>query len=1044
MPNLLKPFLMEVLEVTKYYREPADESFPQLEEEVLRHWTANEIPRKKRDMMSGGSPLVFCEGPPTAKSMPHVGHALSRAVKDAFLRYLSMNGRRIVPYIAGWDCHGLPVEIEVEEALGIDSRTEVEALGIGEFNSRCRESVLRYKGEWERMSQRIGYWIDYADAYMTMSDEYIESVWWSLKELHGKGLLEKKRQVVPYCTRCGTTLSTHEVALGYKERESRYVIVKVEVEGMDARLLAYTSSPWTLLANSLLSVDGERDYTVVALRGEKLIVSEERRAALFPDGEVVSQVKGSDLVGRRYTPVFDTHSTGEEAFTVIHSDAVPWGEGTGILNISPPYGSIDFDMALSHGLEVVDIVDDAGRFLPDVHQFGGRPVQEVDADVTQMLDSRGALFKWSLFKQSFPFCWRCGSPLIHRPQESWFVLASTARERMATLNEEVRWVPEEFKEGRFGNFIRDARDWAIGRTRYWGTPLPIWRCAEGHEVCVGSVGELRTLAATPVADGAGLHRPFIDSVVLRCPECGGDMRREEHVIDCWYDSGCAPFAQYHYPFENIAEFDDHRSVDFISETVDQTRGWFYTQHVLGTLLFDQPAFRSVLVMGHVLDDKGRKMHKTLGNLIYSNEVFSSVGADASRLYLLGSPVWEPVEFSMENVRRTMVGPLTTLLNVYAFFAANSNRFGYRGETGPSITHDLDRWVLSRLNSTVLEARSGFDSLELHRAVAAIVDFIVDLSNWYLRRSRRRFWRDDDPEDRLSAYSTLLECLMTLSRLMAPVTPFVSEWIYLGLKGPRESIHLEEYPVADPQAINENLEAHMRLVESSVEAGRLARQKAGIKLRQPLERVIIAAGKDGMWVLRRYEKMLSEELNVKRVDCVESRENMVAYSLSPNLKSLGPRLKASASEVSSLMAKVDGSELVRHLKTTGKIRLGGFDLFEEDVLVTEREREGFSHAEVDEVHVFVETAVPKKLMLEGLSREVVRRAQHMRKEMGLEFGEPVRIEYSAHPDIEAAISAYDTHIREETNALSLTRGEGLDAGTRWTVNRMPLVLIVKRA
>ncbi len=1035
---------MEVLEVTKYYREPADESFPQLEEEVLRHWTDNDIPRKKRDLMSQGEPLVFCEGPPTAKSMPHVGHALSRAVKDAFLRYFSMNGRRIVPYIAGWDCHGLPVEIEVEEALGIGSRSEVESLGIGEFNARCRESVLRYKGEWERMSQRIGYWIDYADAYMTMSDQYIESVWWSLKELYGKGLLRKDLQVVPYCPRCGTTLSTHEVALGYREREGRYVMVKVDVEGLDARLLAYTTSPWTLLANSLLSVDGERDYAVVSYKGERLVVSEERRVALLSGGEVVSRIKGSELVGRRYRSIFGNPPSGERAFTVIHSDEVPRGEGTGILNISPPYGSIDFDIASSHGVAVVDIVDDAGRFLPDVPVFAGRSVQEVDADVTQLLDSRGVLFKWALFRQSFPFCWRCGSPLIHRPQEAWFVLSSGARERMASLNEEVRWVPDDFKEGHFGNFIRDAKDWAIGRTRYWGTPLPIWRCAEGHTVCVGSVEEMRSLSASPLPEELDLHRPSIDSVVLRCGECGGEMRREEHVIDCWYDSGCAPFAQYHYPFENIAEFDDHRSVDFISETVDQTRGWFYTQHVLGTLLFDEPAFRSVLVMGHVLDDKGRKMHKTLNNVVYYDEVFSSVGADASRLYLLGSPVWEPVEFSMENVRRTMVGPLTTLLNVYAFFAANSNRFGYRGERAPSITHDLDRWVLSRLNSTIIDVRSSFESFELHRAVEAIVGFITDLSNWYLRRSRRRFWTDDDPEDRFSAYSTMYECLTTLSRLMAPITPFVSEWMYLGLKGPKESIHLESYPKADRRTINRGLEAHMRLVERSVEAGRLARQKAGIKLRQPLERVVIAAGKDGMWVLRRYEKMLSEELNVKHVECVESREHMVAYSLSPNLKALGPRLKASASEVSSLMAKVDGSELVKHLKVSGKVRLGGFDIFEEDVIVTEREREGFSHAEVGGVHVFVETAVPKKLMLEGLSREVVRRVQHMRKEMGLEFGERVHIEYSAHPDIEAAISAYDVHIKEETNAVTLARLEGSEAGTRWTVNKMPLVLSVKRA
>lgn len=1037
------PVLEESAEMAKYYREPAGETFPQLEEEILSYWQERDIPSKVRERMADGAPLVFCEGPPTVNDRPHVGHALTRAVKDSFLRYHAMNGRKVIPYLAGWDCHGLPVEIEVEKSLKLETKKEIEAYGIEAFNDLCRERVLRFRTDWEQMSRRIGYWLDYDNAYMTMSNEYIESVWWAVKELHSKGLLSKGRQVAPYCYRCGTTLSNHEVALGFKEREDRFVIARFKVSGLDATALSHTSSPWTLVANTYLAVRRDWDYVVVEKDGERLLMSDSHARTISPGATVVETVKGEALLEMEYEPLFDfiPHTAG--SFKIVHSETVPEDEGTGIVQISPAYAMDDFDIALEEGDAIFDPVDEAGRFTNEVPELEGRVARESDVEVVRMLEASGRLFGWGLMRHSYPLCWRCETPLIYKPRDAWTVSASSARKRMQELNEGIRWVPETFKAERFGNFLTDAKDWVISRTRYWGTPLPIWRCDSGHELCIGGLEELRAHATEPFTEDIDLHRPHLDRISLTCPECSSPMKREEYVLDCWFDSACAPFAQYHYPTENMEQFDDHRSVDFVSESVDQTRGWFYTSHALSTLLFDLPAFRSVLVMGHVLDEHGRRMRSGADDAVDPGEMFDSVGADASRLYLLSTPVWQDVEFSMESVRSTMVRSLTTLVNVYAFFATNANRIGYRGEALNRKTHDLDRWILSRLNSTVQESREAFDSLEIHLAVRAFIGFVDDLSNWYLRRSRKRFQHEGDPQDRFSAYSTLHECLVTASKLMAPITPFLAEGLYKSLNGPLDSVHLECYPEPDDRSRNVTLESQMALVIEAVEAGRLARQKADIKLRQPLDEAVIAAGEDGVWVLRRYEKMISEELNVKRVECVESRESMVEQVVSPNLRSIGPRLKESASEVAGLLEKVDGSQMVRHLSSAGKIRLGGFDIFEEDIVVTEREKAGYSHAEVGSVHVYISTPIRPKLRLEGLSREVTRRIQHMRKELGLEFGEQIVVEYSAHDDIERAISSYQDTIEKDTNAKSLFRMSVVDGGKKWIINKMPFEASVRK-
>jgi isoleucyl-tRNA synthetase len=1032
------------MEMAKYYREPAGETFPQLEEEILQFWQENDIPLKVRERMREGAPLVFCEGPPTVNNRPNIGHALTRSVKDSFLRYNAMNGRKVTPYLAGWDCHGLPVEIEIEKSLQLKTKRDIESFGVEAFNSLCRERVLTFKSEWERMSHRIGYWLDYDNAYLTMSNDYVDSVWWAVKELHSRGLLSKSRRVVPYCYRCGTTLSNHEVALGFREREDRYVVARFRIPSINATALSRTSSPWTLVANTYLAVRRDWDYVVVDYNRERLLMAERHVKEVLPEGSVLERVKGASLIGADYEPLFDFIPRSEGVFRVVHSDAVPEDDGTGVVQISPAYAMDDFGIAMAEGAEIFDPVDDLGRFTDEIPGLEGKTARDSDVEIIRLLEVSGRLFRWGMIRHSYPLCWRCETPLIYKPRDSWAVSASGARKRMQELNDSIRWVPETFKEGRFGNFLTEAKDWVISRTRYWGTPLPIWRCGSGHELCVGSMEELRLHAPDQVPKDMDPHRPHVDNVSVKCPECGSSMTREEHVLDCWFDSACAPFAQYHYPVENMEQFDSHRSVDFITEAVDQTRGWFYTTHALSTLLFDLPAFNSVLVMGHVLDERGRKMHVDTGNVVYPEEMFESVGADASRLYLLGTPVWQDVEFSMESVRLTMVRNLTTLVNVFSFFATNANRVNYRGETLKRKTHDLDRWILSRLNSTIMESRDAFDSLEVHRAVRAFVEFVDDLSNWYLRRSRRRFQQEGDPQDRFSAYSTLHECLMAVSKLMAPVTPFLAEGLYKSMNGPLESVHLESYPVQMQKATNEALESQMALVRRAVESGRLARQKADIKMRQPLDEAVIAAGKDGVWVLRRYEKMIAEELNVKKIECIESREPMIEYVVSPNMRSMGPRLKESASEVAKLLEKVDGNEVVRHLSSAGRIRLGGFDIQEEDVVITEREKPGYSHAGVGDVHVYMSTSIRTKLKLEGLAREVTRRIQHMRKETGLEFGQKIVVEYNAHPDIEHAISSYEETITREIGATSLVKKPSVEGGKKWTVNKMPLEVSIRKA
>jgi len=1028
----------------KYYREPGGETFPQLEEEILRLWHDGAIFQKSKERMKRGDPFVFCEGPPTANARPHIGDAFTRAVKDSFLRYHVMNGRRIVPYIAGWDCHGLPVELEIEDSLGLDSKKDIEALGIEKFNALCRESVLKYKGDWEEMSRRIGYWIDYENAYMTMSNEYIESVWWSLKQLHSKGMLTKGRRVVAYCSRCGTTLSTHEVALGFGDVEDRFVVVKFKLKEMNASLLVWTATSWALVANSFLAVDKDQEYVLLDQDGERFVVSSSRADAFIHGGKIVGRMRGTELIGRTYEPPFRYFDPKDRGFRILHSPEMQDEEGTGIVGVSPAYGSVDYEIGLREGVEVFDPVGMDGRFTSEVPELAGKLAKDSDSEIMRLLESKHLLFRWGVLRHSYPFCWRCDTPLIYKALDSWFVRTSEAKQVMTELNEQVKWVPETFKEERFGNFLADVKDWAISRSRYWGTPLPIWRCGNGHEVCVGSLEELKSLSSTGVPDDFDPHRPAIDSLKLSCPKCHEPMQREEFVIDCWYDSGCAPFAQYHYPFENIAEFDTHRSVDFIAEGVDQTRGWFYTQLALGSILFERPAFLSVLVLGHVLDEKGKRIARAAENLVYPDEVFSSVGADATRLYFLRAPIWQPVQFSKENVREEMVGVLTTLLNVYAFFSSNANAYGFRAQKEYSRTHDLDRWIVSRLNSTIKEAREGFDSLEVHRTVSAVESFVEDLSNWYVRRSRRRFWEENDPQDRYSAHCTLYDCLVTLSKLMAPVAPFISDWLYRGLNGPEESVHLESYPVGTDDLINGTLERQMAVVMTSVEAGRLARQKVNVKLRQPLPSAVIVADSDKAWMLRRYEKMIADELNVKKVECLESNERMIQYAVHPNLKTLGPKLKEGAAEVGKLLAKVNENELVKHLKTKGKVRLGGFDLTEEDVIITEKEKPGFSYASVGGLHVYVALDVTQNLKLEGLSREVIRRIQHMRKERKLEFEDPVMVEFKGHHDLETAIASHKEHILHETHARDIVKKPELEGGQKWMINKMPLELVVKKA
>jgi isoleucyl-tRNA synthetase len=1004
--------------------EPVDtrQSFPELEESVLARWRERDVFHESVRRREGAEPFVFYEGPPTANGPPGSHHVLSRVFKDVFPRYKTMRGY-VVHRKAGWDCHGLPVELEIERELGIASKEDIERYGIAEFNARCRESVFAYIDEWNRLTERIGFWIDTGDAYVTMSNGYIESVWWSLKEVWSKGLLEEGHKVVPYCTRCGTALSSHEVAQGYRDVVDPSVYVRFPVKGEDGTsLLAWTTMPWTLLPHAALAVDPDLTYARARLGDETLILAEALVAqVLGEEAAVVETVPGSALVGTRYEPPFPYITDyGPRGHTVLPADFVRVEEGTGVVHTGAAFGEDDFRLATDNGLTVHNPVRPDGTFDARAGPFAGRHVREADAGVVEALRESGRLFRAGEYEHAFPHCWRCETPLIYYAKSSWYVRTTEIREKLLRANEAVAWYPDHIKHGRFGKWLEGNVDWALSRERYWGTPLPIWRCGEGHELCVGSVAELRDLAGDVPDD---LHKPYIDDVAFPCPECGSRTRRVPEVIDAWWDSGSMPFAQWHAPFENGETFEERFPADYICEALDQTRGWFYSLLAVATLLRGRSSYETVLCLGLILDPDGQKMSKSRGNVVEPWEVIERHGADAFRwYYFTAKQPWDGYRFSVETIGESVRQFLLTLWNTYAFFVlyANANEVEIAREPGAESAGatDLDRWIVSRLQVTAELAIDRLDDYDTTLAGRAIAAFVEDLSNWYVRRSRRRFW-DGDP----AATRTLHRCLVTVAKLVAPLTPFVADAVYENLDGSELSVHLCDYPDPHPALRDEELEWQMQVARDAVELGRAARAQAKVKVRQPLGEAVIVAAKREREAIERFQALVLDELNVRRLRYVSEAEELGRWELRPNYRALGPRFGAQMPQVADAVAALRPDRAATALRRgdTVGINLDGKDhaLTADEVQLVLQPLEGYQLERSGTHAVALNLDLDDDLRREGLAREVVHSVQAARKAAGLEVSDRIALRLAGDSELLDAARSHERYVAGETLATELS-------------------------
>jgi len=1006
-----------VISMPYFRKETQKADFGLLEEEILALWDREQTFQESIEQREGCEKFVFVEGPPTANGLPHPGHILTRVVKDLVLRYRTMRGY-YVRRKAGWDTHGLPVEIEVEKELGIRSKPEIEHYGIERFNHRCKASVFKYEQEWVNATRRVGFWIDMDHPYVTFENTYIESVWWSLKEIWSKGLLYKGHKVVPYCPRCETTLSSHEVAQGYRDVEDPSVFVKFRVKREQTSepplyLLAWTTTPWTLLGNVALAVHPAHPYvrarvlvrTADGTCIEDLILAESRLDSLEDEYELVERFTGTELADIRYEPLFSyARVEGGDAHKVITAEFVTLEEGTGIVHIAPAFGEVDYDACKEHELGFTQPVDTAGRFTAEVEPLAGTFVKDADRSIIETLRERGLLYKEERYLHSYPFCWRCSSPLLYYARDSWFIRMSALRDRLLATNEQITWYPAHLKHGRFGNFLENIADWALSRERFWGTPLNIWICSScGAEHCVGSIEELRRRATAPIPSDFDLHRPYIDAVLLRCQTCGGEMQRVKDVIDCWYDSGSAPFAQWHYPFEP-EQFQENFPAQFITEAIDQTRGWFYSLLGVATAIFDAPPYLNVLSLGHILDEKGVKMSKSKGNVVDINALFKTASADALRWYLYtAGPLTEDIRFSAQAIREKQSKFLSTLWNSYFFFVtyASIDQFN-PAETQIPIQerHAMDRWILSRLQVLTREVISALEAYEIHVAARKLEEFVTnDLSNWYIRRSRRRFWIAEESVEKDCAYLTLYEVLVALCKLLAPFTPFITEHIYQNLvrevaAEEPESVHLCDFPAPDDAVIDVALEDSMALIVDLVEAGRRARAEAGIKVRQPLREVIVACCEEKRERGACLVEILKDELNVREVTFVDG-----------------------ADAIASMPG--EGGTAYRQVEVNESIRL------------------------------LLDCCPDRTLMEEGLIRDIVRRAQGMRKDLDLDYTARIEILYACDPEVKEAIKHFSEYICTETLAVSLTESTPSSAavdtglyGKSWKIGEKEVYLAIK--
>ena len=1067
-----------------YDKVSTDLNFVEREKKVLDFWKKNNVFEESIKVREGEETFTFYDGPPTANGKPHIGHVLTRVIKDIIPRYRTMKGYNVLRK-AGWDTHGLPVELEVEKLLGIDGKEQIEAYGLEPFLEKCKESVWKYKGMWEDFSNTVGFWADMDDPYVTYHNEYIESVWWSLKQVWDKGLLYKGFKIVPYCPRCGTPLSSHEVAQGYKDVKEKSVIAKFRLKGKENEyILAWTTTPWTLPSNVALCVNPDETYVkvkvqvdaagnvlgkssscnhnhdhkdhkheeAVAVGTEKYILAEALLKVLEGAYEIEERYSGKDLEYTEYEPLFDYATLDKKAHFVTCDSYVTLTDGTGVVHIAPAFGEDDSRIGRNYDLPFVQLIDGKGEFKPEATDFAGVFCKDADEPIMKMLASKGLLFRVLKFEHSYPFCWRCDTPLIYYARESWFIKMTAVRDQLIRNNNTINWMPETIGKGRFGDWLNNVQDWGLSRDRYWGTPLPIWECEEGHLHCIGSIEELKSMSDN-CPDDIELHRPFIDGVTIKCPECGKEMTRVKPVIDCWYDSGSMPFAQWHYPFENKEVFEKHFPADFISEAVDQTRGWFYSLLAISTLIFDKAPFKNVIVLGHVQDENGQKMSKSKGNAVDPFDALERHGADAIRWYFyINSALWLPNRFHHGAVTEGQRKFMGTLWNTYAFFVlyANIDQFD---ASKYQLDYDklpvMDQWLLSKLNTLIKSVDEHLDHYRITEAARMMADFVDELSNWYVRRSRERFWAKGMEQDKINAYMTLYTTLVELSKLAAPFIPFMAEDIYQNLVAKNnpdqpKSVHLCYYPSYNDEWINKELEKNMEEVLEIVVLGRACRNTANIKNRQPIGKMYVKADEQ---LSEFYKEIIANELNVKEIIFTDDVRAFTSYSFKPQLRTLGPRFGKKIGALKNLLASLNGNEAMDELNASGKltITLEGEEaiLDKEDLLIEASQAEGFVSDSDRGITVVLDTHLTEELIEEGFVREIISKIQTMRKDAGFEVMDHICLYQDGNDKIKAIIERNKEEIKSEVLAEQIIFGQIQGHSKEWNLNGEDVTLGVEK-
>ena len=1049
-----------------YKQVPTSLNFVDREKAVEKFWEDNNIFKKSMEHRKEGETYTFYDGPPTANGKPHIGHVETRTIKDMIPRYRTMKGY-MVPRKAGWDTHGLPVELEVEKLLGLDGKEQIEEYGLAPFIDKCKESVWKYKGMWEDFSRTVGFWADMDNPYVTYDDNFIESEWWALKTIWDKGLLYKGFKIVPYCPRCGTPLSSHEVAQGYKAVKERSAIVRFKVKGEDAYFLAWTTTPWTLPSNVALCVNPEETYLKVkAADGYTYYIAkalaDKVLGRLAEEGkdayEVLETYVGKDLEYKEYEPLYKCAGDAakkqkKKAHFVTCDGYVTMTDGTGIVHIAPAFGEDDSRIGRNYELPFVQFVDGKGDLTAET-PYAGKFVKDADPLVLKDLDAEGKLFDAPKFEHDYPFCWRCDTPLIYYARESWFIKMTAVKDDLVRNNKTINWIPASIGEGRFGNWLENIQDWGVSRNRYWGTPLNIWECECGHQHSIGSREELYKMSGNEKAKTVEFHRPYIDEITITCPECGKQMKRVPEVIDCWFDSGAMPFAQHHYPFENKDLFEQQFPADFISEAVDQTRGWFYSLLAESTLLFNKAPYKNVIVMGHVQDENGQKMSKSKGNAVDPFNALETYGADAIRWYFYTSSApWLPKRFSGKAVQEGQRKFMGTLWNTYAFFVlyANIDNFDASKYT---LEYDklpvMDKWLLSKLNSTVAEVDSNLDQYRIPEAAKALQDFVDEMSNWYVRRSRERFWAKGMEQDKINAYMTLYTALVTICKAAAPMIPFMTEDIYQNLvrsndANAPESIHLCDFPVVNKDHIDKKLEEDMEDVLDAVVMGRACRNEAAIKNRQPISRMYI---KSDFTLSEFYQEIIEDELNVKEVVFTDDVRDFTSYTFKPQLRTVGPKYGKQLGGIQKHLAALDGNAAMDELNADGALKFDvdgvAVELTKDDLLIDMAQKEGYVSQEDNRMTVVLDTNLTPELVEEGFVYEIISKIQTMRKESGFEVTDHIRVSINGNDKLSEIAQKNKEAISGKVLADELTSGMEYGVSKEWNINGENAVIAVERA